>query len=105
MAHSVEIRVPFVDVEFLKQISPELSYTNAPPKRDVAAVASKLMTPEILDRRKTGFQIPVRDWLVGQSRKAKAGGRPSERGLRGWAKHIHARFIDAERSPRQIAPA
>ena len=64
MGHSVEIRVPFVDVQFLKQLGPLLASSSAPSKRDMAAASSKLMTPEILDRRKTGFQIPVREWLL-----------------------------------------
>jgi asparagine synthase (glutamine-hydrolysing) len=98
MGHSVEIRVPFVDVEFLKQIAPMLSRPNAPSKRDMAAAASKLMTPEILDRRKTGFQIPVRDWLL-TDQPAHAIDSPyriADRGLRGWAKHVYRRFGGAE---------
>ncbi len=66
MAHSVEIRVPFVDVAFLKQLAPALARADAPAKRDMARAASSLMTPEILDRRKTGFQVPVRDWLLAE---------------------------------------
>jgi hypothetical protein len=37
----------------------------------------------IMNRAKTGFVVPVRDWLLGDSGKA-------ERGLRGWAKHVYA---------------
>src|SRR4051794_30209127 len=64
MGHSVEIRVPLVDVAFLKQVAPMFSRPDAPSKRDMAAAASKLMTSEILDRPKTGFQIPVRQWMM-----------------------------------------
>ncbi|PZR76741.1 MAG: asparagine synthase (glutamine-hydrolyzing) [Chthoniobacterales bacterium] len=64
MGHSVEIRVPFVDIAFLRRIAPLLASAHAPSKRDMAACASPLIGSEMLDRRKTGFQIPVRDWLL-----------------------------------------
>ncbi len=94
MGHSVEIRVPLVDVDFLKQIAPMLAAKDAPTKRDMAAASSKLMTPEILDRRKTGFQIPVREWLL-TDQPAHAFDSPhriSDRGLRGWAKYVYRRL-------------
>jgi asparagine synthase (glutamine-hydrolysing) len=101
MGHSVEIRVPFVDVDFLKQIGPMLSRPDAPSKRDMAAAASKLMTPEILDRRKTGFQIPVREWLTSDSRLNRSeGGR--NRGLRGWAREVYSHFAGGTGS--QLSP-
>jgi asparagine synthase (glutamine-hydrolysing) len=90
MAHSLEIRVPFVDVEFVKQIAPMLARVEAPCKRDMATAASSLMTPEILDRRKTGFQIPVREWLKTGS------GSYEDRGLRGWAKYVYGQSNSEE---------
>jgi len=94
MGHSVEIRVPFVDVDFLKQIGPMLSRPDAPSKRDMAAASSKLMTPEILDRRKTGFQIPVREWLLTDQpgHAIDSPHRIADRGLRGWAKYVYRSF-------------
>jgi len=101
MGHSVEIRVPFVDVEFLKQIAPLLSRPDAPSKRDMAAAASKLLTPEVLDRPKTGFQIPVSDWLLSDSRF-----RPAQdsrnRGLRGWAREVYSQFMSASDEPGRL---
>src|SRR5205807_10239538 len=58
MGHSVEIRVPFVDVELLRTIAPLLASKQPPSKRDMAASATPLITPEMLGRRKTGFQVP-----------------------------------------------
>jgi ADP-heptose:LPS heptosyltransferase len=93
MGHSVEIRVPFVDVDFLKQLAPMLSRPDAPSKRDMAAAASPLMTPGILDRRKTGFQIPVREWLLTDhpGHAIDSPHRIPDRGLRGWAKYVYRR--------------
>lgn len=99
MGHSVEIRVPFVDVDFLKQIGPMLSRPDAPSKREMAAASSKLMTPEILDRRKTGFQIPVREWLLTDhpGHAIDSPHRIADRGLRGWAKYVYRSFGGALR--------
>jgi asparagine synthase (glutamine-hydrolysing) len=94
MGHSVEIRVPFVDVDLLRAIGPLLAGKHPPTKRDMAASASGLITPEILNRRKTGFQIPVRDWLISESKYAKfQQHQSSHRGLRGWAREVYSHFI------------
>jgi asparagine synthase (glutamine-hydrolysing) len=92
MAHSLEIRVPLVDLELLRAVAPALA-TNPPNKRDMADAPQKKLPPEILNRSKSGFCVPVRDWLLEEkqkteSRKQKAG----ERGLRGWARHVCRQF-------------
>jgi asparagine synthase (glutamine-hydrolysing) len=94
MGHSVEIRVPFVDVDLLRTIGPLLASKDPPTKRDMAAAASGLITSEMLDRRKTGFQVPVRDWLLTDlpAHAVDSPHRIADRGLRGWAKHVYRRF-------------
>ena len=96
MGHSVEIRVPFVDIEFLRQIAPLLASDSPPSKRDMAAAASPLITGQMLARGKTGFQIPVRDWLREENRRAeyKIVG-PAHRRLRGWAREVYSHFVTA----------
>jgi asparagine synthase (glutamine-hydrolysing) len=94
MGHSLEIRVPFVDVDFLRSIAPSLANKNPPSKRDMGATASPLITPEMLGRRKTGFQVPVRDWLRDESRRAEFEiSGPAHRGLRGWAREVYSHFV------------
>src|SRR5437762_7798354 len=95
MGHSVEIRVPFVDVDLLRTIAPLLASKDAPMKREMAASASNLVTSEILERPKTGFQIPVRDWLLSESKHAgfQRRGRGAARGLRGWAREVYSQFV------------
>src|SRR5437762_4540425 len=110
MGHSVEIRVPFVDVDLLRAISPLLASKQPPSKRDMAASATPLITSEMLERRKTGFQVPVRDWLVaGHERSEARGQRAADRGLRGWAKHVYRHFPGSQlrllgRRQRYIRP-
>jgi len=84
MAHSVEIRVPFVDVTLVERLAPLLASDTPPTKRDMAATPRVALPDAVLNRAKTGFVVPVRDWIAGES---NFGG---ERGLRGWAKLVYA---------------
>jgi asparagine synthase (glutamine-hydrolysing) len=98
MGHSVEIRVPFVDVDLLRGIAPLLASKHAPSKRDMAAAASPLVTSEILNRRKTGFQIPVRDWLMHEIStygRFQPRHQVRSRGLRGWAREVYSHFVQS----------
>lgn len=42
MAHSLEIRVPFVDLELLRQVVPIVGSADAPDRRDLARAVSSL---------------------------------------------------------------
>lgn len=85
MAHSLEIRVPLVDVELLRTLIPLLGTINPPGKRDMACAAAKDLPEDVLNRSKTGFTVPVREWLLGD-----AGGMANGRGLRGWARRVYS---------------
>jgi len=87
MAHSLEIRVPFVDVDLFKALAPVLGTSAGPGKRDMASTPLPALPPDILNRPKTGFFVPVERWLW------QAGGGVNdnrEPGLRGWAKRVYA---------------
>lgn len=86
MAHSLEIRVPFVDWALSRALAPLIGTPSAPGKADMAATPAKPLPAAVLDRRKTGFFVPVRDWLMAGD------GVPRGRGLRGWARSILAAF-------------
>lgn len=87
MANSVEVRVPLVDTGLLKQIAPLLVHGAAPTKEDMAMAPARRLPEAILNRPKTGFAVPVREWLLsGQSAPQP------ERGLRGWARHLESAF-------------
>lgn len=90
MGHSLEIRVPFVDVTLLRQIAPLLTSEQPPTKHDMALSPTKRLPLEVLSRPKTGFTVPIRDWLL-QSFDPTPG---RERGLRGWAREVYSRFGD-----------
>lgn len=85
MAHSLEIRVPFVDATLLERIAPLLMAPTQLGKGEMARTASTPLPSAVLDRPKTGFAVPVRDWLLKEA-PSRPGSR--ERGLRGWAKYL-----------------
>ncbi len=92
MAHSVEIRTPLVDAVLLARLAPLLAGPAPPGKREMAAAAD--LPPAVLNRPKSGFVAPVREWMM-------AARGLEERGLRGWARYVYRRCYDgAGRSER-----
>lgn len=85
MAHSLEIRVPWVDIEVFKALLP-LFNGEPPTKRLMVQAAAKPLPDAILKKGKTGFSIPVESWLGAHT------GERSERGYRGWAQFVAERF-------------
>ena len=81
MAHSLEIRTPLVDVDLFRALVPMLLSAPPPSKRDMAMTPRPALPRAVIERPKTGFSVPVRDWLQG--------GTAGERGLRGWARQVH----------------
>jgi len=81
MAHGLEIRVPLVDVELLSALGGAIAHGHGPTKQAMAATPAKPLPEEVLRRPKSGFFVPVRDWMEGSG--------PKERGLRGWAKKVY----------------
>jgi asparagine synthase (glutamine-hydrolysing) len=73
MAHSLEVRVPFLDhqlVEFVTQLPEELKVRKGVPKALLSAAVEDLVPPEILNRGKQGFTFPWERWLRGPLRPA-----------------------------------
>jgi asparagine synthase (glutamine-hydrolysing) len=83
MAHSLEIRVPLVDVELARQIARHRKGGNAYTKRDVSEAAHPALPQALVSRPKTGFSVPVRDWLL-----ASSGADSRSRGLRAWQEFV-----------------
>jgi asparagine synthase (glutamine-hydrolysing) len=93
MAHSLEIRVPLVDVTLLRTLAPLLATASRPTKQDMAQSPGTQLPPAVLNRPKTGFTIPVRDWLMAGNLKSETrNAKANARGLRGWARHVYGRF-------------
>ncbi len=66
MMFSLEVRSPFLDhevVEFVASLPREYKVTRKESKRLLKAVASELLPPEIVQRPKAGFGVPISQWL------------------------------------------
>ena len=87
MAHSLEIRTPLVDVVLLKKLMPLLASAHPLTKQSLANSPARKLPASFLNRPKTGFKIPVREWLL-QSNPEYA----SYRGYRGWAQAVLKSF-------------
>lgn len=82
MAHSLEVRVPLVDVELFRTVIRLVRGGYAPGKREMASSPARPLPHSVLNRRKTGFSVPMREWLVQGLNDRVA---LVQRGLRGWA--------------------
>lgn len=74
MAHSVEVRVPFVDtrvVEYAMSLPGEWKLDqrrNAAPKPLLADAVADLLPRDFLARKKMGFTLPFEKWMQGRMR-------------------------------------
>jgi asparagine synthase (glutamine-hydrolysing) len=81
MAHSVEIRVPFVDVDLFRALAPLMASSRPPTKADMAGALTRPLPAHVVSRAKTGFSTPVADWIVASSASPRGS-------LRGWARQV-----------------
>lgn len=81
MAHSVEVRVPLVDADLFRALAPWIASDAPPRKADAADAVATPFRRETLARPKTGFSVPVREWISG-------GTEGADRGLRAWARRV-----------------
>jgi asparagine synthase (glutamine-hydrolysing) len=99
MEHSLEVRMPLVDLQLLRDTAPMFTRNPHPTKRDMALTPNSRLPDSVFNRPKTGFTVPVRDWLLEKNRETESG-KPKfiERGLRGWTRLVHARFVSGTSS-------
>jgi|MDTC01.2.fsa_nt_gb asparagine synthase (glutamine-hydrolysing) len=67
MAHSVEVRSPFLDyrlVEFVATIPSHMKINNGNVKDILKKAIEPLLSKEIIKRPKEGFVLPVFDWMA-----------------------------------------
>jgi asparagine synthase (glutamine-hydrolysing) len=76
MAHSLEIRTPLVDIGLFRAVLPQIMGAHPPGKRAMAECAAPALPDAVLNRPKTGFFVPVSEWL----------GEPN---LKAWARAIY----------------
>ncbi len=85
MAHSVEVRLPFLDVEFLRAVAPTLKPDAQ--KVTLASAPERPLPREAFAPDKIGFTVPVKGWTQGLA--------ADERGLRGWARYVYRAYQES----------
>lgn len=68
MAHSLELRVPFLDkvvFEVAETIPHDLKIANGTTKYALRKAMEQIVPPHVLHRKKLGFPVPMRHWLAG----------------------------------------
>jgi asparagine synthase (glutamine-hydrolysing) len=68
MAHSLEVRVPLVDVKLLSHVAPVTTKNGSLSKRMLAHSPSMPLPPKVFDRPKSGFETPIQTWLQRDTR-------------------------------------
>jgi len=94
MAHSLEIRVPLVDIELLRSTKQWTANGATPGKQILSEVPLRPLPEGVRYRPKTGFSVPVREWLFALGAANVAPMKNSDRGLRAWAKVVYSQFLE-----------
>lgn len=91
MRHGVELRTPLVDAWLLQELKPCMRWlTDFPGKTLLGKAPSLPLTNEVIQRRKTGFGIPIAKWLdQGDSILNGVGSRK-------WAKELIKSFSSTD---------
>lgn len=83
MAHSLEVRVPLVDAHLLRRVAPALVGRRERGKKILAGAPRPPLPDVVQNRRKTGFTLPLKEWL-----RQESGGKV-EFGKRTWARKVY----------------
>ena len=89
MAHSLEVRVPLVDAHLLRKLAPALVTRKERGKQLLACAPKPPLPEEVRNRRKTGFTLPINEWLKEEGRV--------EFGKRSWARKVYEVMFASER--------
>ena len=86
MAHSLEIRVPMVDIDLFRKLGRLSALPTPPTKADLAYACAGDIAKVLVARPKSGFSVPVGQWV--RELGLTSG---TERGLRDWAKTVYSK--------------
>jgi asparagine synthase (glutamine-hydrolysing) len=93
MAHSVEIRVPFVDARLLSRLAPAVAeFASGTGKATLARAPAKRLPEDVIARAKSGFGVPIGSWMASRIAGAEPADTAEPRGLlsRRWSQAVRA---------------
>jgi asparagine synthase (glutamine-hydrolysing) len=89
MAHGIEIRAPFVDATLLASLAPVIpGLAPGEGKRALARAPTRPLPNAVIDRAKTGFGVPIGQWLDPSIAPPAARRRPAGLVSRDWARRV-----------------
>jgi len=89
MAHSLEVRVPLIDIRLLQAVAPIVANGEAAGK-DLLVNSPRTPLPDsVVLRPKTGFTLPLRRWLLDAM--------PKMFGMRAWALELYSQIAPLDR--------
>jgi asparagine synthase (glutamine-hydrolysing) len=89
MAHSLELRVPFVDSQLIDQFIEIPTLSPAVEKSMIARTVAPELPQAILNRPKTGFAVPIHQWLNPEAHHSISSHRE-------WARTLYQAFTQGE---------
>ena len=102
MAHSLELRTPLVDATLLETLGPYVSgFKNGAGKAMLAGSPEKPLPESIINRPKTGFSLPMAQWLSDATDRSAWENvlllsKPGTPWARRWAKVVVERTFECE---------
>ena len=76
---------PIADLDVIRAIAPLAAHKLLHKrKRELATVPNRPLPPALVKRAKSGFSVPLHQWMPTNGRR--------ERGLRGWARRLAREF-------------
>src|SRR6266545_5163396 len=91
MAHSLEVRVPLVDAFLLRAVAPAVFTSRRRDGKELLARSPRTPLPEaVLTRKKTGFTLPINEWLQREHKEV-----PHSFGMRPWALYLYEHNLAA----------
>ena len=87
--HSLEIRVPYVDKKLLRYLAGTAKSNQFYEKSDLSSCPSTPLPSAVVNRPKTGFSVPIKEWLIGVKPNLRVSG------LHNWSSYVLNKYCES----------